>query len=56
MKKREVIESESVGVSVRLPRLLVEWLDKRATEEHRTRGNLIRMLLDKAMETSKHDQ
>ena len=37
------------NVSVRLPDELISKLDTRANEEHRSRGNLIRMLLEQAM-------
>jgi len=42
-------EAESVGVSVRLPVNLLEEIDSLAEEERRTRGNVIRMLLEDAL-------
>lgn len=42
-------EPESVGVSVRLPVALLEEIDRLAGEERRTRGNVIRLLLEDAL-------
>jgi metal-responsive CopG/Arc/MetJ family transcriptional regulator len=42
-------EPESVGVSVRLPVALLEEIDRLAEEERRTRGNVIRLLLEDAL-------
>jgi metal-responsive CopG/Arc/MetJ family transcriptional regulator len=42
-------EPESVGVSVRLPADLLEEIDRLAEEERRTRGNVIRLLLEDAL-------
>ena len=49
MKKIEP-ESESVGVSFRLPASLLAQVDGLADEERRTRGNAIRLLLEEALE------
>ncbi len=42
-------EPESIGVSVRLPVALLEEIDRVADQERRTRGNLIRLLLEDAL-------
>jgi metal-responsive CopG/Arc/MetJ family transcriptional regulator len=42
-------EPESVGVSVRLPSLLLAQIDTLAEQERRTRGNVIRLLLEDAL-------
>lgn len=42
-------EPESVGVSVRLPLALLEEIDQLAEDERRTRGNVIRLLLEDAL-------
>jgi metal-responsive CopG/Arc/MetJ family transcriptional regulator len=42
-------EPESVGVSVRLPMDLLKEIDGLAEEERRTRGNVIRLLLEDAL-------
>jgi metal-responsive CopG/Arc/MetJ family transcriptional regulator len=42
-------EPESVGVSVRLPSLLLAQIDSLAGQERRTRGNVIRLLLEDAL-------
>ena len=42
-------EPESVGVSVRLPAALLEEIDRLAEQERRTRGNVIRLLLEDAL-------
>ena len=39
----------SVGVSVRLPASLLAEIDRLAEEERRTRGNVIRLLLEDAL-------
>ena len=52
-KKPEVKESESVGVSVRLPATLLAEIDRLAEQERRTRGNLIRLLLEDALKNRK---
>jgi metal-responsive CopG/Arc/MetJ family transcriptional regulator len=39
------------SVSVRLPEELLKRIDERAIEERRSRGNLIRLLLERAMES-----
>ena len=47
--KQEPQELESVGVSVRLPSLLLAQIDTLAEQERRTRGNVIRLLLEDAL-------
>ena len=49
MAKPKASERGTSSVSVRLPDELIERIDSRANEEHRSRGNLIRMLLEEAM-------
>ncbi len=49
MAKKAKEERGTSNVSVRLPDELISKLDTRANEEHRSRGNLIRMLLEEAM-------
>jgi hypothetical protein len=44
-------ESGSVGISVRLPAALLTEIDKIADAERRTRGNVMRILLEDAIET-----
>ena len=44
-------EPESVGVSVRLPSSLLVQIDRLAEQERRTRGNLIRLLLEDALKS-----
>jgi len=39
---------DSVHVSIRLPRELVEWIDKQAVVERRIRTQMIRILLEDA--------
>jgi len=39
----------SVSVSVRLPEELLTEIDSLATEERRTRGNMVRLLLEDAL-------
>ena len=41
---------DSVVISVRLPRVLLEQIDQRAEQERRPRANLVRLLLEQAME------
>jgi len=48
-KEEKEQESGSVGVSVRLPSSLLAVLDRIADEERRTRGNVIRILLEDAL-------
>jgi metal-responsive CopG/Arc/MetJ family transcriptional regulator len=48
-KKAKKEDRGTSNVSVRLPDELISKLDTRANEEHRSRGNLIRMLLEEAM-------
>jgi metal-responsive CopG/Arc/MetJ family transcriptional regulator len=49
-KKPEKEEaSGSVGVSVRLPESLLIQIDRLAEQERRTRGNMIRILLEDAL-------
>jgi len=49
MAKPKASERGTSSVSVRLPDELIERIDSRANEEHRSRGNLIRMLLEEAI-------
>ena len=49
MAKKAKEERGTSNVSVRLPDELISRLDTRANQEHRSRGNLIRMLLEEAM-------
>ncbi len=50
VKKREKEqEAGSVGVSVRLPTALLADIDRIAEQERRTRGNVIRLLLEDAL-------
>ena len=42
--------TQDAAISLRLPQALLKKLDARARKEQRTRGNLIRMLLEKALE------
>ena len=42
-------ESGSVGVSVRLPVALLADIDRLAEQERRTRGNMVRILLEDAL-------
>ena len=49
MAKPKASERGTSSVSVRLPDELIDRIDSRANEEHRSRGNLIRMLLEQAM-------
>ena len=42
-------EPESLGVSVRLPATLLAEIDRLAEVERRTRGNVIRLLLEEAL-------
>lgn len=42
-------EEGSVGVSVRLPATLLAEIDRLAEQERRTRGNVIRLLLEDAL-------
>ena len=49
MAKPKASERGTSSVSVRLPDELIDRIDSRANEEHRSRGNLIRMLLEEAM-------
>jgi metal-responsive CopG/Arc/MetJ family transcriptional regulator len=46
-------EDETVGISVRVPRALVEEIDRVAEDERRTRGNVVRMLLEDALAARK---
>jgi hypothetical protein len=41
---------DSIVISVRLPRVLLEQIDQRAEQERRPRANLVRLLLEQAME------
>ena len=52
-KKTEPDDRGTSSVSVRLPDKLIAQIDSRAKEEHRSRGNLIRMLLEETMEPKK---
>lgn len=49
-KKAKPEDRGTSNVSVRLPDELIERLDARAKSESRSRGNLIKLLLEKAME------
>jgi len=42
-------EPKFVGVSVRLPVTLLQEIDRLAEQERRTRGNVIRLLLEDAL-------
>ena len=42
-------EPEALGVSVRLPAALLQEIDRLAEQERRTRGNVIRLLLEDAL-------
>ena len=42
-------EQGSIGVSVRLPAALLAEVDRLAEEERRTRGNMLRILLEDAL-------
>jgi metal-responsive CopG/Arc/MetJ family transcriptional regulator len=44
-------EAGSVGVSVRLPAALLADIDHLAEQERRTRGNMLRILLEDALKT-----
>jgi metal-responsive CopG/Arc/MetJ family transcriptional regulator len=46
-------EPESQGVSVRLPSHLLKQIDSLAEQERRTRGNMIRLLLEDALNALK---
>jgi metal-responsive CopG/Arc/MetJ family transcriptional regulator len=50
-RKQEARDPESVGVSVRLPATLLAEIDSLAVEERRTRGNLMRLLLEDALKS-----
>jgi metal-responsive CopG/Arc/MetJ family transcriptional regulator len=50
-RKQQTKDSESVGVSVRLPATLLAEIDSLAVEERRTRGNLMRLLLEDALKS-----
>lgn len=52
MKKAEK-EEPLANVSVRLPAELLAQIDALAEEERRTRGNVIRLLLEDALEARK---
>jgi metal-responsive CopG/Arc/MetJ family transcriptional regulator len=54
-RKQEAKDAESVGVSVRLPATLLANIDRLAVEERRTRGNLIRLLLEDALKSRAGD-
>ena len=54
-RKQEAKDPESVGVSVRLPATLLANIDRLAVEERRTRGNLIRLLLEDALKSRAGD-
>jgi Arc/MetJ-type ribon-helix-helix transcriptional regulator len=44
MAKQE--KDDTVGISVRVPRAVVEEIDRVAADERRTRGNVVRMALE----------
>jgi metal-responsive CopG/Arc/MetJ family transcriptional regulator len=48
-KKPEKEDAGSVGVSVRLPSTLLAEIDRIADQERRTRGNVVRLLLEDAL-------
>lgn len=48
-KPQKEQEVESVGVSVRLSATLLADIDRVAEQERRTRGNVIRLLLEDAL-------
>jgi metal-responsive CopG/Arc/MetJ family transcriptional regulator len=45
---KEIVQD--AAISLRLPQTLLKKLDAQAKKEQRTRGNLIRVLLEKALE------
>ncbi len=49
-RKTEEREPNHQNITVRLSNELVAWLDQRANEEHRSRANFIKFLLEKAKE------
>ena len=49
MKKKEA-EPKHQNVTIRLSDEMVGWLDKRAAEEHRSRANFIKLLLERSKE------
>jgi len=48
-------EAGSVGVSVRLPAALLADIDRIAEQERRTRGNVIRLLLEDALKAREQE-
>ncbi len=48
-KKQDAAESGTTGVSVRLPTNMLQAIDELALTERRTRGNVIRLLLEDAL-------
>jgi metal-responsive CopG/Arc/MetJ family transcriptional regulator len=52
-KKTEPVSPVSKGVSIRLPTELLEDIDRLATEERRSRGNMVRLLLEDALKQRK---
>jgi metal-responsive CopG/Arc/MetJ family transcriptional regulator len=48
-KPKKEQDSGSVGVSVRLPMALLADIDRLAEQERRTRGNMLRILLEDAL-------
>ena len=55
-KKAEQEESKgSIGVSVRLPEHLVREIDRLADQDRRSRGSMIRLLLEDALTGRKGD-
>lgn len=56
-KKQELAEPlGSVGVSVRIPEGMVTEIDRLAAEERRTRGNMIRILLEDALKQREQEK
>jgi metal-responsive CopG/Arc/MetJ family transcriptional regulator len=47
--------SGSVGVSVRLPKELVTQIDSLAVEQRRSRGNMLRLLVEEALTHRKQE-
>jgi metal-responsive CopG/Arc/MetJ family transcriptional regulator len=52
MSKQDT-KDDTVGISVRVPKVVVEEIDRIADVERRTRGNVIRILLEDALAARK---
>ena len=52
-KKAQKEVGPGVGVSVRLPAEMLKEIDRLADQERRTRGNMVRILLEDALEHRK---